>query len=775
MCSFIHYVFRFTMLTNRQTRRRTQHFLLGQPSLFPQNQLPLEYEVFNHYKFLRDKETTEKGKAPNIQDIAKKVAEDICNLWISRGNLKTIELKSVVRRVETLLKRGNDLLKIIKGKRESLLTELENNENQKIIHKKKIDTLTDLFDISPCKHEDIDLCDCPKEKKVPKDEWEFMQDQRSARNLYIGSRDMNITNRWKRIREAMDKKLIRLTKETQRVDKLREDEILKRIEFVIDSLEAIENNNIPADPEFTVIEKKEHNQNRQSLSNYSAELDRYTISDTAGAALVTAAYKDLGLITDEDKKMVTDKFKIRRERQKRRKEKKRKRKEEQKCKIKCMGTDGKRDKKTKVINEKEEDGKVVRMYEEISEEHIVYTDEPSGRYITHSVIESGRGGGLGLGRDIADTARECDSEEILEALLLDGTRVNTGCNNGAIAVAERELGRSLQWLVCQLHGNECPMRHVFEELDGGHGTSGPKSFKGPMGQNLTDGNVHKKEPVCFEPIKSPLTPLPEDVIKNLSRDQKLLYRYTLALDSGVLPSDLANQSPPGINHARWLTLCLTAQIDYTRDPHPSNEKISFVKYIQEVYVPSWFHIKSHGTLRDGAKNVFYAMELIKKQSKRVQDVAKKSFQTNAYFAHSENLLAAMLCDEDETIRQKAINAILTIRRRKKCKVKVNAAGIRVFRVPQLNWEAKNYMEIIPWEVKLFTEPPVTKQLSNDELMCGYGAPLDIPKYPAHSQSVELCVKLVSEATKAVYGHEQQHSLCISKQSAREERPAYVTK
>ena len=62
----------------------------------------------------------------------------------------------------------------------------------------KIDTLTDLFDISSCKQDEIEMCDCTKGKKVPKDEWEFLQDQKSARMLFVGSVDLNITKRWQK-------------------------------------------------------------------------------------------------------------------------------------------------------------------------------------------------------------------------------------------------------------------------------------------------------------------------------------------------------------------------------------------------------------------------------------------------------------------------------------------------------------------------------------------------------------------------------------------------
>jgi hypothetical protein len=55
-----------------------------------------------------------------------------------------------------------------------------------------------------------------------------------------------------------------------------------------------------------------------------------------------------------------------------------------------------------------------------------------------------------------------------------GTNVNTAVNRGAIRLFEEQLGRPLQWLVCLLHANELPLRHLLQKLD--VGTSGPKAL-----------------------------------------------------------------------------------------------------------------------------------------------------------------------------------------------------------------------------------------------------------------------------------------------------------
>ena len=193
-------------------------------------------------------------------------------------------------------------------------------------------------------------------------------------------------------------------------------------------------------------------------------------------------------------------------------------------------------------------------------------------------------------------------------------------------------------------------------------------------------------------------------------------------------------------------------------------------------MPGWFIIKCNPYIENGAKNTFSVMKLIRKQPKKVQEVAKKSFQTNAFFAHSSNLLLAMLVDEEEEIRRRAVNVIMKIRQGEiLSEMEKTGSGLRVFRVPKLNWDAQDFTQIIDWDVESLCEPPVTKTLTEDDLRKAYAAPLDIPKHPNNSQSVEGAIKLVSEACHQVYGQERRHELCLSKQAARKENPSYTTK
>ena len=162
--------------------------------------------------------------------------------------------------------------------------------------------------------------------------------------------------------------------------------------------------------------------------------------------------------------------------------------------------------------------------------------EPSGQYLCHSTVVQGTG--RALANDFRDVLAEHNSIATIEAVVCDGTNTNTGWKDGFIAHLERDLKRNLTRCVCLAHGQELPFRHLFCFCDGGHGTSGPDSFQGPLGQECK-GKIHLLVVVAFVPIPTSLPDMDENVWSDLSRDQKLLYRYCKAISAGEMPANLA--------------------------------------------------------------------------------------------------------------------------------------------------------------------------------------------------------------------------------------------
>ena len=178
----------------------------------------------------------------------------------------------------------------------------------------------------------------------------------------------------------------------------------------------------------------------------------------------------------------------------------------------CVGADGKRNKKTKQVEVQMINNSMVEKVVTKRQEHIVYTQEPGGSYLQHSEIAPNKGTGQDLAEDFLEVIIENGSELTIVAILVDGTNTNTGWREGMIAHLERKLQpkRLLIWIVCMAHGNELPLRHLFTHCDGGHGTSGPSSFEGPLGQACC-GDVHLGKVVTFVVISTTLPDL-EDAV-----------------------------------------------------------------------------------------------------------------------------------------------------------------------------------------------------------------------------------------------------------------------
>lgn len=100
---------------------------------------------------------------------------------------------------------------------------------------------------------------------------------------------------------------------------------------------------------------------------------------------------------------------------------------------------------------------------------------------------------------------------------------------------------------------------------------------------------------------------------------------------------------------------------YTRTVEPPSALVSLATFVQQVYGPMWFQIKSRPSFTSGAVHLFASMQLMKTQPDDVQKVTKEVVQRNAYFAHWENVLVAMVTDGDGEVRGRAVDMILAAR------------------------------------------------------------------------------------------------------------------
>jgi len=130
-----------------------------------------------------------------------------------------------------------------------------------------------------------------------------------------------------------------------------------------------------------------------------------------------------------------------------------------------------------------------------TQEHISLIEEPESKYLGH-ISPSGSSAKLIKDSIVNFIATKNIDTQKFVAVGCDGTAVNTGIKGGAIRLLEKEYNKPLQWLICLLHANELPLRHLLIHLDGS--TTGPKAFSGPIGKALV--NCPTLPVVAFEKL-----------------------------------------------------------------------------------------------------------------------------------------------------------------------------------------------------------------------------------------------------------------------------------
>lgn len=328
----------------------------------------------------------------------------------------------------------------------------------------------------------------------------------------------------------------------------------------------------------------------------------------------------------------------------------------------------------------------------------------------------------------------------------------------------QELNKPLQWFICQLHCNELPLRHLLLHLDGK--TTGPQCFSGTIGSQLQ--TCETMPIVEFTAISTILPAITSD----LSTDQKYLYNIMTAISTGVFSSHLANIKPGCLNHSRWLTTANRILRLYAAKHYPDEKLVVLATYVMRVYGPMWFIIKCNPSCINGAKHLWQTISLSRYLNTDLKEIIDKVIQRNGYFGHPENILIAMLGDDRESVRDLAYRRILTARNKKDM-------GLRTFKVPSFNFDAEDYTDIIIWQNHQLTEPPLTLNMTGEYLKAiakiGIGTCQLIKDFPCHTQAVERCVKLVTEASSAVCGKNKRDGFIKARLLSRQQMPTFETK
>ena len=240
----------------------------------------------------------------------------------------------------------------------------------------------------------------------------------------------------------------------------------------------------------------------------------------------------------------------------------------------------------------------------------------------------------------------------------------------------------------------------------------------------------------------------------------------MAIKTGKVPESLAQSEIGPVNHSRWLTTGTRICRIYVSQHGLSKENTKKLKIIVDfiigVYIPNWFNIKVNHSWTEGPRHVLHQLELLRSQSKAVVEIVKDTVNRGAWYAHSETILQTLLCSDDEEERRFAVKKILEIRGPGDDS-QVGSSSIRLRKTPLLNFKSKRLIDLIDWSKELVTEPPLTVCLSREEINKFLDLPMEVPKWPSHTQSVERLVKKVTEAADNVFSEERRNDYIRSQE------------
>lgn len=750
-------------------RSHVFHDIIGSPKELSILKLPTVEDVLRHYLWERNKKMREleSRKEPSAKEISYVVGRKVVDIWTiaSFGDKAIVSERRIVAMISKYLEQVRKLQK--SSKKDSSFSNGQIASFQR-------SAKNNLFDIAACKCIDPVLqCSCKNENKVPKLELPFLLDQRSERKMVVEKIDHKETNR-------LHKRHKRDTKREERESKNKEtsqrDIIVPDLSEPEDEEHVVNNQReTDSDTDFQPSRKVQRSvyvpvtQQRLKLPNFSSAVFRTQTSKRDAALLASSLLEDIGVVTPENKEKVIDPNKIQRGKQSLSKHiLKETSTTLQQKKLKAIYFDGRID--STLVIERKQDDTYYRTTQK--EEHIVLVEEPESRYLGHVTPSAGTGESISKAMLSFIREHKMDLSDIA-VIGSDGTVTNTGHTNGVMSLIEKAIQKPLQRIICILHTNELPLRHLFETLDGR--TTGPETYQGPIGKLLSNCEtmpVAKFSPVSVRWIQD----LKLEQVQDLSSDQQYFLEICKAVSSGRCPQRLTELNPGKLHHARWLTAASRILRVYLATSTPTESLVTIVAYIMKVYALVWFSVKCKPSISDGARHLWKMISFSRFLDEKARMVIDPVIRRNAWFSHPENLLLSFITDVHPNIRQLGWRRIL------KARTNSTMKSPRRFCVPQnLKLDASSYTDMIDWSECILTEPPVTKHLSKEEIkhniqMSAFPEETsNIMCYPSHTQSVERMVKLVTEAASFVCGSDARHGFVLATLKSRKKMPQFISK
>ena len=742
----------------RKTSGSNLSDVIGKEKEFLASELPTARDVLQFGLFLKETDNRPASKYP-VSELINNIYIQLHSQWMKANHLFAFPVIITEKAAKNKLKDLWSTATLIANKKKI-------NKAQKVGFEKKLDRL---FDLLHC-HCNYDSCTCKREMKIPATDIKFIKAQRekigSKGKLAIGAADAKETKRQNKQIERKEKTLEQKEKREQQQREQKENIEVVELQEGCDDAENSEEES-STETKDDEPKRKRCRYNTHKIVNIALT----SLSNGAGlrqaAEIATATLIDYNIVTQEDTSNVIDHNKVRRAQTEVMEMVTNAKEEELKeTGLDSVLFDGRID-KTKVLFEADESD---AHYPGIMNEEHYSVCESNGNFLFHFTPDTPTKDmphAKVLATNIYEWLKVRGFDKTIQAIGGDSTSVNTGWKGGAMAHLEKLLGRKLVWLVCDLHTNELPLRHLITELDGK--TLSNNKWSGPLGQMLDDATEMEIDSKIEKVEAAPLPSMPIEVIKDLSTDQFYAYKIHEAIRTGNMSARLALLEIGPVNHSRWLTtatrfLRIWCSKHGLRGKNLENLK-DIVDYIMKVYIPNWFNTKIKHNWIQGPYHVLFQLQTFREIKLENQTTLKEHIQRSAWYSHSENILQSMLCSDQEEERWWGVNKIISLREAGEDSLGNNQPRSR--RTPEINFEATSLKDLIDWEKENVHEPPLTCHLTTAELRHFYGTPMQVPSWSTHTQAVERCVKMVTEACGTVYGEERRDGLIKSQQLKRQ--------
>ena len=541
-------------ISNIKTRDDTNVWLIG-----PRNseilgaKLPTKQQVMSQLFYLISQENPK----TSVRYGATIVTNNVIGFW-NRAAIPTREKQHIIKCIEVIYKEWNLLRK----------SKHRDTQTQRAKENKFKGSMSELFDIA---HDNAPNLMKNKDDKL------FLEIQRQGHSGCMGPMDRSLALKDKR---SMKRK----TEEDERMQKQKKTEELsiKKPILRIDNATMDEDNTI-IDPNFLYTPPPSKNRLKENVMSpeLAAVLDRTKTSDRNATYLLAAAFQNVG---KDLSKITLNKESIRKCRLTSRSLFAADVKENFKCIVPLVvHMDGKRlvDEETKEI--------VERLA-------ILVSGIDIDQFLGAPKLTSGTGDSISS--LVKNTLEDWNIVHNVVGVCFDTCSVNTGAFNGACALLEKKMDKTLLHLACRHHILEILLSTAFHVCFGSSKSPEPAMFKKFQSSwNQLDHNNFEVPENFIPPCKAEnLKAFAMDQLKQFQPrdDYKEMLQLVTTFCSKNSDTKFSFKRPGAISNARWMAKAIySLKIMLFRSQVPlSDEELhgltTICKFILNFYVTNWF-------------------------------------------------------------------------------------------------------------------------------------------------------------------------------------------